>query len=156
MASYQAGIVIKNSLFHLGAKANYAAVPWTTYTKPEVAHVGYTEAMAREAKCFKSAILVPLADNDRAQAENDTQGFLKLIVGNRNKLIGATLVGDKAGEIMPLASLAIQQKLSPGAFLKFIFAYPSQAEIFQAASRQALRSSFKPWQAKLIKTLFFR
>lgn len=156
MAGYQAGIVIKNSLFHLGAKADYSAVPWTTYTKPEVAHVGYTEAMAREAKCFKSTILVPLADNDRAQAENDTEGFLKLIVGNRNKLIGATLVSDKAGEIMPVASLAIQQKLSPGAFLKFIFAYPSEAEIFQAASRQALRSSFKPWQAKLIKALFFR
>lgn len=156
MAGYQAGIVIKNSLFHLGAKANYSAVPWTTYTKPEVAHVGYTEAMAREARLFKSTILVPLTDNDRAQAENDTQGFLKLIVGNRNKLIGATLVSDKAGEMMPVASLAIQQKLTPGAFMKFIFAYPSEAEIFQAASRQALRNSFKPWQAKLIKAIFFR
>ncbi|MGV8905957.1 MAG: dihydrolipoyl dehydrogenase family protein [Acetobacterium sp.] len=156
MASYQAGIVLKNSLFHLCTKADYTAVPWTTYTKPEVAHVGYTEAMARESKVFKSTIIVPLNDNDRAKAENDTQGFLKLIIGNRNKLIGATLVGEKAGEIMPVATLAIHQKLSPGAFLKFIFAYPTEAEIFQAAATQALRRSFKPWQTKLIKALFFR
>ena len=156
MASYQAGIVIKNSLFHLGSKTDYSAVPWTTYTKPEVAHVGYTEAMAREAKVFKSTILVSLNDNDRAKAENDTQGFLKLIIGNRNKLIGATLVGEKAGEIMPVATLAIHQKLAASAFLNFIFAYPTEAEIFQAASGQALRRSFKPWQAKLIKAIFFR
>jgi len=136
MASYQAGIVLKNSLFHLGARTDYSAVPWTTYTKPEVAHVGYTEAMALESRVFKSTIIVPLNDNDRAKAENDTQGFLKLIIGNRNKLIGATLVGEKAGEIMPVATLAIHQKLTSGAFLKFIFAYQTEAEIFQEQQKQ--------------------
>ncbi len=156
MASYQAGIVIRNSIFHLRTKLDYSAVPWTTYTKPEVAHVGHTEVTAKEASIFQKSILVPLGDNDRARAENDEKGFLKLIIGNNNKLIGATLVGEKAGEMIPLATLAIQQKLKASAFLNLIFSYPTEAEIFKTAALKELNASVKPWQSKLIKLLFLR
>ena len=75
MAGYQAGIVIRNTIFKMGAKVDYSAVPWTTYTKPEVAHVGYTEPMARKAGIYKSSLKVDLREIDRAKAEDDRVGF---------------------------------------------------------------------------------
>lgn len=142
-------------MFGLGFKMKYNAVPWVTYTKPEVAHVGYTETSAKKSGIFGKVITVNLADNDRAIAENDTIGFLKLIVSKKHRLIGATLVGDKAGEIIPVATLAITRKLKPSAFLSFIIAYPTEAEIFMSAAISDLRDSVKPWHTKLLK-LFMR
>ncbi len=156
MAAYQAGIVIRNSIFHLGKKLDYSLVPWTTYTKPEVAHVGHTEKSAKKSGIFKKSIFVPLKENDRAISEGNNDGFLKLIVGKRGKLVGATLVSEKAGETIPIASLAIQQKLKPSAFLNLIFSYPTQAEIFQAASIEGLKDAIKPWHLKVIKALFLQ
>jgi len=156
MAGYQAGIVIRNIIFHLGSKVDYCAVPWTTYTKPEVAHVGYTEPMAKELGLFKEAILVPLDEMDRAKTENDRVGFLKLILGNSGRIIGATLVGEKAGETIPLATMAIKKKLKATNYLNMIFSYPTEAEIFKFASLKVLKNSFKEWQNKLIKLIFLR
>jgi pyruvate/2-oxoglutarate dehydrogenase complex dihydrolipoamide dehydrogenase (E3) component len=156
MAGYQASIVVRNTILKLGAKVNYSTVPWTTYTKPEVSHVGYTEPWAKSLGIFKESIIVDLNDNDRAKSENDIHGFLKLIVGNKGRLIGATLVGEKAGDIIPLATLAIKQKLKPTAFLGLIFSYPTQAEIFASASLKKAKESFKDWQKAVIKKFFLR
>jgi pyruvate/2-oxoglutarate dehydrogenase complex dihydrolipoamide dehydrogenase (E3) component len=155
MASYQARIVVQNSLFGLWKKTDPAKIAWTTYTKPEVAHVGYTEAMAHSLGLFKESILINLADIDRAKAENDRQGFLKLILNPKGKIIGATLVGEKAGEMIPLASLAIEKNCKPTAFLTMLFAYPSQSEIFLFAAFASLKKNFKEWQKKLLKRIFF-
>jgi pyruvate/2-oxoglutarate dehydrogenase complex dihydrolipoamide dehydrogenase (E3) component len=157
MAGYQAGTVIRNIVFPLKkASVNYSAVPWTTYTRPEVAHVGYTEQWAREEGLFIDSIIVELKENDRAQADNDTEGFLKLILGKNNRIIGATMVGNKAGEIIPLASLAIRNKLKATTFMTQIFSYPTEAEIFKFASLALARKSFKPWMKAIIKTLLLR
>ncbi|MDW7660953.1 MAG: FAD-dependent oxidoreductase [Bacillota bacterium] len=156
MAGYQAGIVIRNSIFHLRAKLDYTAVPWTTYTSPEVAHVGHTEASAKKSAQFKKSLIVPLIGNDRAKAENDSIGFLKLIIGTKGKLIGATLVGDKAGEMIPVASLAIKNKMKPNVFMGMIFSYPTESEIFKTAALSDLKDSVKPWQLNLIKKIFLR
>lgn len=156
MAGYQAGIVVRNIIFHLGSKVDYSAVPWTTYTKPEVAHVGYTEPMAKKLGLFKEAIIVPLSEMDRAKTENDRIGFLKLVLGKKGKIIGATLVGEKAGESIPLATLAIKKKLKATVYLGMIFSYPTEAEIFSSASLKILKKSFKAWQNKVVKLIFLR
>jgi pyruvate/2-oxoglutarate dehydrogenase complex dihydrolipoamide dehydrogenase (E3) component len=156
MAAYQAGIVIRNSIFHIASKLNYSAVPWTTYTKPEVAHVGHTEITAKADGVFTKSIIVPINEIDRAKAENDVTGFLKLILGKKNRIIGATLVGDKAGEIIPMATFAIHKKTKVSEFLNIIFSYPSVAEIYKFAALSSLKDDFKPWQSKLIKTIFLR
>lgn len=156
MAGYQAGVVLRNTIFRLGAKTDYSAVPWTTYTRPEVAHVGYTEPWAQSLGLFQKKITVPLADLDRAKAENDREGFLKLILGKKNRIIGATLVGDKAGEMIPLAALALKQKLSAGAFMNLVFSYPTEAEIFSFAGRSLVKESFTAGKQKLVKFLFLR
>ncbi|MFT5171448.1 MAG: pyruvate/2-oxoglutarate dehydrogenase complex dihydrolipoamide dehydrogenase (E3) component [Candidatus Marinamargulisbacteria bacterium] len=154
MAGYQAGIVIRNCIFRLPAKVDYSIVPWATFTKPEVAHVGYTEPWAKSEGLYVDNILVPLAGMDRAKADYDRVGFLKLILGKKRRIIGVTLVGEKAGEMTPLATLAIAKKLKASAFLNMIFAYPTQAEIYKFASLQEVKASFKPWMKTLIRWLF--
>jgi pyruvate/2-oxoglutarate dehydrogenase complex dihydrolipoamide dehydrogenase (E3) component len=156
MAGYQAGIVIRNTIFSLGSKVEYSAVPWTTFTKPEVSHVGYTEPWARSLGLFRESVVVELQNNDRAKTENDIHGFLKLILGKKGQIIGATLIGEKAGEMIPVATLAIKQKLKSTAFLSLIFSYPTEAEIFSSASLKKAKNSFKDWHKKLLKMIFIR
>lgn len=154
MAGYQGAKIIPNVILNLPQKASYAQVPWTTYTKPEVAHIGDTEAQAKSAGRFGKQLFLDLDDNDRAKAESDKRGFLKLVLDKKSRVIGATLVSNKAGEIIPLASMAIAQKSKISAFSSFIYSYPTAAEIFQRAAREHMKQSFKPWIKKLIHKLF--
>jgi pyruvate/2-oxoglutarate dehydrogenase complex dihydrolipoamide dehydrogenase (E3) component len=157
MAGYQAGVVIRNIIFPLKkASVDYSTVPWTTYTRPEVAHVGYTEQWAKDEGLFIDSITVSQKENDRAQTDNDTEGFLKLILGKKNRIIGATMVGNKAGEIIPLASLAIRNRMKATVFMQQIFSYPTEAEMFKFASLAFARKSFKPWMKSVIKTVLLR
>ncbi len=157
MAGYQAGVVLRNIIFPLKkSPVDYSMVPWTTYTKPEVSHVGYTEQMAREAGLYKDSVVVDLKDMDRAQTDGDTAGFLKLVLGKKNRIIGATLVGNKAGEIIHLASMAIRYKMKGTGFMSQIFPYPSEAEIFKFAGYALARKSFKPWMKSMVQKIFFR
>jgi pyruvate/2-oxoglutarate dehydrogenase complex dihydrolipoamide dehydrogenase (E3) component len=157
MAGYQAGVVLRNIIFPLKkTRVDYSAVPWTTYTRPEVAHVGYTETGAKEEGCFADSIIAELKENDRAQAENDTKGFLKIILGGKNRIMGATMVGNKAGEIISLASMAIRNRMKATAFMSQIFSYPTEAEIFKSASLASAKKSFKPWMKAVIKTVLLR
>ncbi len=129
-------------------------VPWTTYTKPEVAHIGYTQPWAEQLGIYRDSMSFPLEEIDRAKTDNDRDGFLKLILGKKGKIIGATMVGEKAGEMIPLASLAIAKGMKASAFASFIFSYPTQAEIFQRISFNYLKRSFKDWMKNLIKKIF--
>lgn len=157
MAGYQAGVVLRNIVFPFKkAAVDYSAVPWTTYTRPEVSHVGYTEQSARESGKFKDIVFVDLKEMDRAQTDNDTTGFLKLILGRKNRIIGATLVGNKAGEIIPLASTAIRNRMKAAGFMAQIFSYPTEAEIFKFAGYAFAKRSFKPWMKGMIRKLLLR
>ena len=135
VAGYHAGIVIRNALFALPAKVNDSAVPWVTYTDPEVAQVGLTEAQARER--HGEAVRVSrwsFAENDRAQAERATEGFVKVITGKRGRILGATLVGRHAGELLQPWVLAITQGLKIGAMAGIIAPYPTLGEINKRAA----------------------
>ncbi len=130
MAGYHAGIVIRNALFALPAKIDDSAVPWVTYTDPEVAQVGLTEAQARER--HGEAVRVSrwsFAENDRARAERATEGFVKVVTGKRGRILGATLVGRHAGELLQPWVLAITQGLKIGAMAGIIAPYPTLGEI---------------------------
>ena len=78
-ANYHAGIVLRNALFRLPAKVNGETVPWVTFTDPELAHVGLTEAQARERFKVIRLLRWPYHENDRAQAERETHGHIKII-----------------------------------------------------------------------------
>jgi pyruvate/2-oxoglutarate dehydrogenase complex dihydrolipoamide dehydrogenase (E3) component len=130
MAGYHAGIVIRNALFKLPAKVDYRAVPWVTYTDPEIAHVGMTEAQAKEKFGDKvRALTWSFAENDRAQAERATEGLVKVVVGKGGKILGASMVGPSAGELLQPWVLAISQGLKVGAMANLIAPYPTLGEV---------------------------
>ncbi len=153
MAGYQAGVVIQNALFGLNVTTNYNNISWCTYTKPEVAHVGLMHEQALNADPGAQAINIPLAQNDRARAENDLKGFLKISTDRKGRVLGATVVGDKAGELIGIAALAVTAKLNISTFNSVIFPYPTQAEIYKAAASAYRKQHAKQWQLNLLKSI---
>ncbi len=99
-ANHHAGIVIRNALFRLPAKADENAIPWVTFTDPELAHVGLTEAQAREQHKVIRVLRWPYHENDRAQTERQTHGHIKVITAKNGRILGATIVGAQAGELI--------------------------------------------------------
>ena len=135
VANYHASIVIKNALFRLPSKANHSTIPWITFTDPELAHVGLTEAAAREKYGSRINVLRwPYHENDRAQTERETEGFLKVITSRSGKILGASMVGAHAGELIQMWSLAMQKKIDIKAMASFISPYPTLAEINKRAA----------------------
>jgi pyruvate/2-oxoglutarate dehydrogenase complex dihydrolipoamide dehydrogenase (E3) component len=129
MAGYHAGIVIRNALFNLPAKVDYRAVPWVTYTDPELSHVGQTEAQARQSDPAAKAVTWSFEENDRAQAERATEGFIKAVVGRNGVVIGATIAGRHAGELILPWVLAVQKRLKIGDMTSIIAPYPTLSEV---------------------------
>lgn len=132
MAEYQAGIVIANALFCIPKKADYRVVPWVTYTAPELATVGLTEDEARARNIKVEVLRFPFSAVDRALAEGETAGQAKLIV-RRGRLVGASILGPHAGELIHEAVLAIQARLRVGTLAAAIHAYPTLAQVFRRA-----------------------
>ena len=136
VANYHAGIVIRNALFRLPVKADTSNVPWVTYTEPELAHVGMTEEAARERHGDIRILRWPYAENDRAQTERETQGMIKVVTSKRGRILGATIVGEHAGELIQLWVMAMSKKMKIGAITSIVFAYPTLAEISKRAAYQ--------------------
>jgi pyruvate/2-oxoglutarate dehydrogenase complex dihydrolipoamide dehydrogenase (E3) component len=134
MAGYHAGIVIRNALFRLPAKVKHDAVPWVTYTEPELANVGLTEAQARKGPGDIRVLRAPFAENDRAQAERTTDGLIKVIARPNGRILGAAIVGPQAGDLIQPWILAISQKLKVGALAQMIAPYPTRGELGKRAA----------------------
>ena len=136
VAGYHAGVVIRSALFGLPSKATNAHIPWVTYTDPEIAQVGLTEAQAREKYGSKLEVVrFDYAENDRARAELLTEGFIKVMIV-RGRPIGASIVGAQAGEHIQLWSLVIANKLKISAVAAMISPYPVLGEISKRAAGQ--------------------
>ncbi|MDP7390686.1 MAG: FAD-dependent oxidoreductase [Alphaproteobacteria bacterium] len=141
VAGYHAGIVIRNAMFKLPAKADYRAVPWVTFTDPELANVGLTEEQAKESLGDDIRILRwPFAENDRAQAERRTDGFIKVIADKKGRMHGACIVGAHAGELIFPWALAVQKRMKVGAIAGSIAPYPTIGEV----SKRAAGTFFTP------------
>lgn len=139
VASYHAGLLIRRLLFKLPAKVDTRAVPWCTYTDPELAHVGLSEAQAREQGLKVFVAKWPLHENDRAQAERQTEGFAKIVVA-RGRIVGATIVAPHAGDLILPWVLAIAQGLKASAMAGLVAPYPTLGE----ASKRAASAYFSP------------
>ena len=127
-ASYQSRIVIMNALFRLPARVRYRAVPWVTYTDPELAHVGMSETDARAAGHEPRILRFPFEENDRAIAEGTTQGLVKVVATGRGRVLGASIVGAHAGELILPWVLAVQQRIGVGKLAQAIVPYPTLSE----------------------------
>ena len=140
IALYHAGIVIRNALFRIPAKVDYRALPWVTYTEPELAQVGLTEAAAQQAGRSVRVLRWPFAENDRAQTERDTEGLVKILTRRDGRILGASILGAAAGDLILPWALAISQKLKIGALANLVVPYPTRGE----AGKRAAGSFYTP------------
>lgn len=129
VAGYHAGVIIRSILFGLPAKASAAHIPWATYTDPELAQVGPTEAQARETYGAKLEIArFDFHHNDRAIAERKTKGFIKAMIV-KGRPVGVTIVGAGAGDLISLWSMAIANKMKMGQVASMVAPYPTLGEV---------------------------
>ncbi len=135
VAGYHAGLIIRNALFRLPVKNRTDIIPWVTYTDPELAHVGLNEVDAR--KSHGDAIRVlrwTFAENDRAQAEGKTTGLVKIVAGKRGVILGASIVGSNAGELIAPWALAVTQRMKISAIANLVLPYPTLSEAGKRAA----------------------
>ncbi len=135
VAGYHAGVIIRSILFGLPSKARTDHIPWATYTDPELAQVGLTEAQAikEHGKHAVTVARFEYDENDRAIAEGRTTGFIKVMVV-RGRPVGASIVGAQAGELIGLWALAIANKLKMSAVANMVAPYPTLGEINKRAA----------------------
>ncbi len=140
VAGYHAGVIIRQVLLGLPAKASTHHIPWVTYTDPELAQVGLTEAQARAA--HGTALTVQRVDfhhNDRAQTEGKTKGLIKVMIV-RGRPVGASIAGSQAGELIGLWALAISARLKIADVAGMVAPYPTLGEV----SKRAAGAYFSP------------
>jgi pyruvate/2-oxoglutarate dehydrogenase complex dihydrolipoamide dehydrogenase (E3) component len=129
VAGYHAGVVIRSMLFGLPSKQRTDHIPWATYTDPELAQVGLTEAQAREKHGAKLEVVrFDYSDNDRAIATSQTTGLIKVMVVS-GRPIGASIVGAQAGELIGIWALVIANRLKMTAVANMVVPYPTLGEI---------------------------
>ena len=133
-ASHGATVVLRHALFRLPAKAETRAVPWATYTDPELAHVGLGEDAARAAHGDIRVLRWPFSENDRAWTDGETDGLIKAVTTKSGRILGATIVGHNAGELIQPWVLAISSGLKVGAMAKMIAPYPTLGEVSKRAA----------------------
>ena len=153
-ANYHAGLVIRNALFRLPVKVNNDMVPWVTYTEPELAQAGLTEEQARQRKLKMRILRWPYHDNDRAQAERETHGHIKVITTRKGRILGATIVGAQAGELIAMWTLAIAQGLNIRNLTGIVLPYPTLSEIGKRAAIDFFTPKLtSPWLRRIIAWL---
>ncbi|MBX9775265.1 MAG: FAD-dependent oxidoreductase [Xanthobacteraceae bacterium] len=150
-ANYHAGLVIRNALFRLPVKADDRLIPRVTFTDPELAHVGLSEQEARGAAKTIRILRWPFAENDRAQAERTTRGHIKVVTDKRGRILGATIVGPGAGELITPWTLALANRLNIRALAGMVVPYPTFGEVGKrAAISYFLPSLTSPFVRRII------
>ena len=156
VAGYHAGIVIRNMLFRLPAKLNHDAIPWVTYTDPELGHVGlsWAEAVDRYTEAGLRRVDWELAENDRARAERRTEGMIRVITTKKGRIVGASILAPHAGEMIHAWALAITKKMNISAMAGTIAPYPSWSEASKrAAGAYFINSLFSTRTRNVVKFL---
>ncbi len=159
-ADFTARTVIRNILMplpFLRQKMDLSVVPWCTYTEPEVAHVGLGEKAAREKNVEYDLFTVSLDEVDRAVLESEDVGFVKVLTKKgSDQILGVTLVGAHAGDLLPEFVLAMKQGVGLGAIASTIHAYPTFAELARKAGDKYSKTRLTPTAKKIFSWLYKR
>jgi pyruvate/2-oxoglutarate dehydrogenase complex dihydrolipoamide dehydrogenase (E3) component len=134
LANYHAGLVVRSALFRLPVAVNEDAVPRVTFTDPELAHVGLAESQARQRQRVIRVLRWPFHENDRAQTERDACGHIKVVTTKRGRILGVTIVGAQAGELISAWVLALQQRINVRAMAGVLVPYPTRSELGKRAA----------------------
>ncbi|MFO1324695.1 MAG: mercuric reductase [Burkholderiales bacterium] len=154
LAEHHAGIVLRHAIFRMRWAKPSPVLPWCTYTDPELARVGLSETEAQQQGLRHAVYRFPFDEIDRARAEGETDGFAKVLTDPRGKLIGAAVVGPRAGELIAEFALALTRGMAAKDISAVIHAYPTLASIARRATDQRLKEGLTPTAKRWIKRIF--
>jgi len=126
--------VIRSILFRLPISNETRIIPWVTYTDPELAHIGLTEAQAGESQPGHKVLRWHFAENDRARAERRTSGLIKAVVSSNGEILGCSIVAPNAGDLIQPWAMAISSGLKIKAMIDMVAAYPTFSEVSKRAA----------------------
>ena len=150
-----ARIVLQNALFPGRGRGSSLVIPRCTFTDPEVAVVGLTEAEARERGVAVDVLIEELSHNDRAVLDGETSGFAKVLLRRGgDEIVGSTIVASNAGDMLNEITLAMTTKLGLGALAKTIHPYPTQSEVIKRLADQSQRRRLTPFVKRLFERWF--
>jgi len=152
-ADAMARVVIQNALFFGRKRASRLVIPWCTYTDPEIAHVGMSAAEAAGQGAAVLTLTEPLDDVDRAVLEGETDGFARVHLDPRGRILGATLVSRHAGETIGEVVLAMTAGLRLGAIGATIHPYPTQSEVLKRLADAHRRRGLTPGVKRMFERL---
>ncbi len=156
-ADASARIVVRNALFLGRERMSALTIPWCTYTDPEIAHVGLYVRQARERDIPVTTFTVPMHDVDRAIADGDEEGFVKIhIRQGTDTILGATIVARHAGEMINEIGLAMVAGIGLRTLSKVIHAYPTQAGAIKQAADACARARLTPLIGWLLRKWLHR
>ncbi len=135
VAGYHAGLIIRNALFRLPVKNRTDIIPWVTYTDPELAHVGLTETEAKKIYGDQVRTLKwNFSENDRALAEGKGHGLVKIVTGRRGVVLGSSIVGPNAGDLIATWTLAVSNRMKISSIANVVLPYPTLGEAGKRAA----------------------
>jgi pyruvate/2-oxoglutarate dehydrogenase complex dihydrolipoamide dehydrogenase (E3) component len=155
VAGYEAGIALTNAVLRLPRKVDYAKVGWCTYTDPEVASIGYNEKRAQKEGLKYSVFTQHFDDNDRAQAEGETLGKVKLLISPKGDLLGCQIIGPQAGELIHEWVVASTGGVKLSRIAEAVHVYPTLSEISKRAAGSVYAEEiFSNRTRRILKLLF--
>lgn len=158
-ADFQARLILRNALFPGKSKIDYRVVPWCTFTEPEVARVGLNESEAKQNNVPYDAYQYSLSDLDRAVCDRESEGFIKVLTHKgTDQILGITLVGSHAGDLLHELALAMHQKIGLKKVASMIHVYPTLAEVSKRIAdryqRTRLTNNTKKWLKRYFQWRF--
>lgn len=155
VAGAEGSFAVKKAVLRLPGSMSYASVPWVTYTDPELASVGYNEQRAKEAGISYELAEADFSANDRAQAEGETDGKIKILLNKKGRVIGTQIVGYHAGELLGPHLIGVDKSLKLMEVMGPIYPYPTLLEVAKKAGGNLLAPKlFNPRVRGILKTIF--
>ena len=155
VAGAEGALLVRRVALHAGGRMSYRTVPWVSYTDPELAHVGYSEASAQQAGLGFRVVRQSFASVDRAHAEHAEEGLMKVILGKKDRVIGVQIAASGAGELLAPALFAVRYGWKFARFRDAFTPYPTMSEVYgKAVSNELSRKLFNPTVRKILRGLF--
>jgi len=154
VASYEAVVAIYNAILKIPKKADYTKTPWCTYLDPEVASIGFNEQRAKDAGIEYIKHVEEISHNDRALAEGEAKGLIKILMNKKGRVIGVQIVAYHAGDLISEWIPVLNGNVKLSTLADAIHPYPTMSEINKNASVNYMVSTIPPWTKKLTKFLF--
>ncbi len=155
VAGAEASLAVRRIALKLPGRMKYHAVPWVTYTEPEIASVGLNEQRAVDNKISYRTVTVDMSELDRARTEGATEGFMKILYNSKYQVLGVQAAGPHVGELLMSGVHAVENRWKIGKFLKPIYPYPTVSEAYKRAASKVMGPKlFNPRVRRMLRLAF--